>query len=237
MADRSHRHNIFRIILALVFVVFGLVALGNNLGWWSIDDLFLEWWPTILILIGLVTIFSPGGSWGGGIFLVFLGIVFLLHTHGIYDISDLIWPALLMMVGIIIWPRRSRSSSDCSENEKGTYFKTANDNHVFNINTVLTSRRETFRDEQLAGGHGSAILGSLEIDLRQVVPRESAYIEITAVFGNVKIIVPSDWKIEKFGSPVFGRVDDKRNIINEAGITKKVSIEMNAVFGKIELNN
>ncbi len=237
MANRSNRHSVFRIILALVFVVFGLVALGNNLGWWNIDDLFLEWWPMILVLIGLVTIFAPGGSWGGGIFLIFLGIIFLLHSHGIYDISDLLWPALLMMVGIIIWPRKNRSSAEHGDNGNNIYSNAINDEHVFNINTILTSRRESFRNEQLAGGHGTAVLGNLELDLRQVQPRDGAYIETTAVFGNIIITVPADWKIEKLGSPVFGRVDDRRNNINESGITKKVSIEMNAVFGKIELKN
>ena len=77
----------------------------------------------------------------------------------------------------------------------------------------------------------------MELDLRQVQPRDGAYIETTAVFGNIIITVPADWKIEKLGSPVFGRVDDRRNNINESGITKKVSIEMNAGFGKIELKN
>ena len=238
MSNRPYRHNLFRVILALVFVAFGLVALGNNLGWWNIDDLFVQWWPMILILIGLVTIFAPGGSWGGGIFLIFLGVVFLLHSHGIYDISDLIWPAMLVMVGIMIWPRkRVRECDGNQKDDNSAYYNSENSNHVFNINTIFNSRREMIRDDRLAGGHGTAVLGSLELDLRNCTPKDGAYMEVTAVFGNVRITIPSNWKIVKHGGPVFGKVNDKRVNIPESGFAKTVTIEMNAIFGTVDLMN
>ena len=239
MERRSVRHNIFRIVLAVLFVSFGLVALGNNLGWWNIDDLFLEWWPMIIILVGLITIFSPGGSWGGGIFLIFLGVLFLLHSQGIYDISDLIWPAMLMMVGVIIWPRKRRLPDSNSQSGGATngQYHTTNEDHVFNINTLFNSRREAIRDDQLAGGHGTAVFGNLDLDLRQVKPREGAYLEVTAVFGNVSLLLPPDWKVVKHGGPVFGKIEDHRPGNAESGFTKSVSIEMNAVFGRVDIMN
>jgi predicted membrane protein len=237
MEKRPNRHNVFRIVLALVFVTFGLVALGNNLGWWDIDDLFLEWWPMILVLIGLVTIFAPGGSWGGGIFLIFLGVIFLLHSHGIYDISELIWPAMLVMVGIMVWPRKRSASKKQTPGE--TYSSeshhTTNTNHVFNINTLFNSRREVIRDEALAGGHGTAVFGNLDLDLRLANPKDNIYIEVSAVFGNISLMVPSNWKIVKHGGPVFGKVDDRRTNVPERDFSKTVTIEMNAIFGRVDL--
>ncbi len=239
MAKGAHRHNIFRIVLALVFVTFGLVALGNNLGWWNIDDLFLEWWPMIIILIGLVTVFSPGGSWGGGIFLIFLGVLFLLHSHDIYDISDLIWPAMLVMVGVIVWPRKRYRTNDNGSGEESfsdNHYST-NADHVFNINTLFNSRREIVRDDSLAGGHGTAVFGNLDLDLRGSKPNDNIYIEVTGIFGNVSVVVPADWKIIKHGGPIFGKIDDKRINVPESGFAKTVTIEMNAIFGKVDLLN
>ncbi len=238
MEKRTHRHNLFRVVLALVFVAFGLVALGNNLGWWNIDDLFLEWWPMILVLIGLITIFAPGGSWGGGIFLIFLGAIFLLHSHGIYDISELIWPALLMMVGIMIWPRRKYVSDEHDGGSRSnTKYRDTGTDHVFNINTLFTSRREVIRDDQLKGGHVTSVFSQLDIDLRESQARDNTYIEVTAVFGSASIMIPKDWKVIKHGGPVFGKVNDKRTDIRENSFTKAVTIEMNAIFGSVDLLN
>ncbi|MCD6447174.1 MAG: hypothetical protein J7L40_03290 [Candidatus Marinimicrobia bacterium] len=237
MEKHPNRHNIFRIVLALVFIAFGLVALGNNLGWWDIDDLFLEWWPMILVLIGLVTIFAPGGSWGGGIFLIFLGVVFLLHSHGIYDISELIWPAMLVMVGIMVWPRKRSATKTQTSHEKHSsesHHATSAD-HVFNINTLFNSRREVIRDETLAGGHGTAVFGNLDLDLRLASPKDNIYIEVSAIFGNVSLMVPPNWKIVKHGGSVFGKVDDRRTNVPESNFSKTVTIEMNAIFGRVDL--
>ena len=239
MESRSGGHNLFRIVLALAFISFGIIALGNNLHWWNIDDLFLEWWPLILVLIGIISILTPGGSWGGGIFLIFLGILFLLHSHGIYDIEDLIWPALLIMIGVMAWPRKRRKAPNPDPNQSGNSasFHATNADHVFNINTLFNSQKEIIRDEQLAGGHGTAVLGNLELDLRQSSPKSGAYLEFTAVFGNITLIVPADWNIVKHGGPVLGKVNDHRNASTGLNDEKKVTMEMNAIFGSIDVFN
>ena len=210
MEKGSSGHSLFRVVLALVFICFGLIALGNNLAWWDIDDLFFDWWPLILVLIGLITIFTPGGSWGGGVFLIFLGVVFLLHTHGIYDLEDLIWPAVLIMVGIMILPRRAKGPKQYHSGSEGDndndpkrerVFHATNADHVFTLNTIFNTQREVIKDDQLAGGHGTAAFGNLELDLRQTNPTMNTYLEFTAIFGNITLMVPQDWKIVKHGGP------------------------------------
>ncbi|MBN2780963.1 MAG: hypothetical protein JXR21_03255 [Candidatus Marinimicrobia bacterium] len=233
MEKQPGRNNIFRIVLAIVFICFGVVALGNNIGWWDIDDLFLDWWPLILVLLGFITIFAPGGSWPGGVFLVFVGILFLLHTHGVYDISDLIWPAMLVMVGVMVWPRKRRNSAPCGD---GTVHETGEE-HVFNINTLFHAQHELINDKQLSGGHATAVFGNLELDLRQSDPRENAYFEASAIFGSIRIFVPANWNITRAGGPVFGKVEDKRLKSADASFMRSVTFEMNAIFGHVEISN
>ena len=246
MDKSTSGHSLFRVVLALVFICFGLIALGNNLNWWNIDDLFLNWWPLIVILIGLITIFAPGGSWGGGIVLIFLGVVFLLHTHGIYDLEDLVWPGVLIMLGIIILPRKRKAprhyhsgteGSNNTDPKRERVFHATNADHVFTINTIFNSQREVIKDDQLAGGHGTAAFGNLELDLRQSAPTLNTYLEFSAIFGNITLFVPKDWKIIKYGGPVFGKVNDHRNQASDSQNPKTVSIEMNAIFGSIDIMN
>jgi hypothetical protein len=58
---KKKRGGRFRAILGVSLILFGVLMLGDNLGWfrwfsWS------DWWPVILILIGLLMIFRRSRS-------------------------------------------------------------------------------------------------------------------------------------------------------------------------------
>lgn len=233
MEKKMTRYNLFRIILAVVFICLGIVALGNNLDWWNINDLFLEWWPLTFILLGFIAVFARGGSRGGGVFLILLGVLFLLQTQGIYDFSDLIWPVMLIFLGILILPRKKQISNPDSPD--GVH--TAGTDHVFNINTLFRGQHEIINDKQFAGGRGTAVFGNLEINLRQAEPKTDAYIELNAVFANVSLAIPSSWDVIRQGKAVLGKVEDKRKSIPEFSCVHSVTIKMNTVLGHIELIN
>ncbi|MDD3716171.1 MAG: DUF5668 domain-containing protein [Candidatus Marinimicrobia bacterium] len=231
---KSNQHNLFRIVLSLVFIFFGIIALGNNIGWWYIDDLFMQWWPIILILLGFVTLFAPGGSWGGGVFMILLGVILLLHTHGIYDIGQLIWPAMLILFGFIVWPRKKNPAKPDSPNNAE---ELNSEDHVFNFNSIFQGQQKSISDKQLNGGHASVVFGNLDLDLRNAVPNTGAYIELSAVFGKLSIALPSNWNISREGGAVFGKISDRRKNVPDAALSYSVTLDLNAVFGEIEISN
>jgi predicted membrane protein len=237
MEKRNRQHSLFRIILSLVFILFGIIALGNNIGWWYIDDILMLWWPLIIILLGFITLFAPGGSWGGGLFMVLLGVVLLLHTHGIYDIGQLIWPAMLILAGFLVWPRKKIVRENSSGEDPGNAEEVQTDEHVFNINAVLRGQTKIISDKSLNGGHATAVFGHLYLDLRNAVPGAGAFIEISAVFGKVTVVLPPNWNINKEGGAVLGKINDKRSTTPDTALSYSVTMDMNTVFGEIELTN
>jgi len=77
-----------------------------------------------------------------------------------------------------------------------------------------------------------------EIDLSQADIQSKAIIDATAVFGGIKIIVPSNWDLKIENNGVFGNVEDKRKFHTlNADPSKQLIIEGTAVFGGIEINN
>lgn len=235
MGRSKTQHNLFRVILSLFFIFFGIIALGNNIGWWYIDDILMTWWPLILLLLGFITLFAPGGSWGGGLVMILLGIVLLFHTHGIYDIGQLIWPAMLVLAGFLVWPRKKAAKEPSEIPESSEEAKT--DNHTFNINSVLKQKNIVISDKELSGGHATTVLGGLFLDLRNAVPNAAAFIEVSAVFAKLTVAVPANWNISKKGGAVLGKINDRRNSSGEAALSYSVTLDMNAVFGRIELIN
>ncbi len=61
------------------------------------------------------------------------------------------------------------------------------------------------------GGHLTAFLGGVSVDLRQTtVIEKPARIHVNAILGVVEISVPQNWNVKKDIHPIAGGVDDRR---------------------------
>ena len=54
------------------------------------------------------------------------------------------------------------------------------------------------------------VFGGVELDFTQADISGPTVIDITQVFGGIKIIVPANWKVVSDLAAVFASVDDKR---------------------------
>ena len=72
-----------------------------------------QWWPLFPMAAGLVSL--SGGNWRGGLILIAIFSVFLLHNLGVLNIgSSSLWPVALIAMGVAIifgrWPFGVRSA-------------------------------------------------------------------------------------------------------------------------------
>ena len=69
-------------IIASVLIVLGVIFLMGNLAIIDVDigDLISTWWPLILISLGVAGVFQARTTPMGSIFLIVIGVVFLLIT-------------------------------------------------------------------------------------------------------------------------------------------------------------
>jgi hypothetical protein len=108
---RRRRGSLF---FPLLLIALGVVLLLNNLGYisGSVWDTLINLWPVIFIVWGLDSIWRGDGV-TGAVFLLGLGIVFLLGNYGYLQLNPwqvllTIWPALLVAIGIDILISRHR---------------------------------------------------------------------------------------------------------------------------------
>jgi len=113
--ERQRRHRRGSVFFPLLLIVLGGALLLNNLGFISGSawGTLLSLWPVILIAWGLDSIWRGEGI-TGAIFLLGLGIVFLLGNFGYLQLNPwqvllTIWPVLLVAIGydILIGHRRT----------------------------------------------------------------------------------------------------------------------------------
>ena len=76
--------------------------------------------------------------------------------------------------------------------------------------SVFGGVKKAILSKDFKGGEVVNAFGGVELDFTQANINGSVIIDITQVFGGIKIIVPANWKVVSDLAAVFASVDDKR---------------------------
>ncbi|MBC8984519.1 hypothetical protein H9X96_01865 [Pedobacter sp. N36a] len=88
------------------------------------------------------------------------------------------------------------------------------------------------------GGEMIAVFGGCNVNLTQADFEGAIVLEIVAIFGGVKIIIPSSWVVKSEVVAIFGGIEDKRGpVVLSDGGTKIIKITGLALFGGVEIRN
>lgn len=85
-------------------------------------------------------------------------------------------------------------------------------------------------------GRALAVLGNVELDLREIAfPAGVTELRVSAVLGNVEIVVPPNLAVETDGSGILGSFATVSRMPLEAGDEPVLRIRGNAVLGNVEI--
>ena len=185
-------------------------------------------WPLAIILLGLIVLLARTSTWRGGIFILVLGGFIQLIALGILseNVWGLLFPALLILVGILVIFRLGRPTGSVGKSVDGL------DHFVVFSGMNVRPRISNFR-----GGSVTAAFGGANIDLRDsVLAQEGARLELTAAFGGIDLILPQNWKLDIDGIPLFGGWSNKTSSSASAE-GPVLAVRCLAMFGGIELKN
>jgi hypothetical protein len=92
------------IFSGLLFLTLGVILLLGNMSLFPVRPLLTQWWPALLVIIGIkhLIVFRGRSAWVGGLFWIGTGALFLSSTLGYVSIAipSLIWPLLLIWFGV-----------------------------------------------------------------------------------------------------------------------------------------
>lgn len=110
------------------------------------------------------------------------------------------------------------------------------DNKV-DVTAIFSGVKRRVLSKNFLGGDITAFMGGAEIDLTQADIHGTTVMDITTIFGGVKLIVPPDWDVQSHATAVFGGVEDKRYTHVAVQANKVLVLDGVAVFGGIEIRS
>jgi hypothetical protein len=219
-----------RLVLGLFLVGAGALLVLDRLGIFDADPLW-EYWPVILIVLGLLKLFGPAShNRGGGVVLLGIGSWFLIDNLTTIDLDfGDIFPLVVLLIGVSLVvgalssPRPPRGGADGGATVDGL--------------AILGGIARTNNSQSFRGGSATAIAGSCEIDLRQAaITGGEAVIDTFAWWGGIEILVPETWTVDLRGTAILGSFEDLTRP-PVGGSTQRLVIKGMAIMGGVEIKN
>jgi hypothetical protein len=192
-----------RLAVGLVFIGVGLLLTFDQAGIVNLDG-FGRFWPLLLIGIGIVKVRQPieDGQRAVGTALLLVGGLFQLL--GILSWGRA-WPLLLVGAGcLLLWQAIERPRDPEPAPSPSPFVSEL---------VLLGGCKRTLGAPDFRGGYLTAVLGGIELDLRQCrMPASPVVLDVVAFWGGIDLKVPAEWTVEGKVVPVLGGFEQKGSL-------------------------
>jgi len=213
-----------QVFLGVLIVAVGVIALLTQLDVIDLDlgDLIADWWPLLVIGVGLAALVTVPRAWFGPSVVIAVGVAFLLRTLDVIDFSLWeLWPVAVILVGVSLLTSGGRRTSE---------------EDTINSTVIWWGSERKTRSRQFKGGSLTAIMGGIEVDLREADIVGTAEIAIFTLWGGVEVKVPPTWRVHISGLPLLGGWEDKTTLPLQDGAPELV-VHVTAIMGGAEIKS
>jgi predicted membrane protein len=241
-----------RVLGGLILLVIGLGFFLRNLGFYFPDWLF--GWNILLVIIGLFIGMKRNFRGIGWLILVVIGVYFTLQRMFDVDISRFYIPFLLTGMGIYLimnpkrhsfrsWGKRSNPAFAAEDFDKDAPVSSVGSGPHHPLDTidsvnVFSGTRQNVFSKNFKGGDIVAVFGGCDVNLTQADFQGTIILDIVAIFGGVKIIIPPTWQVKSELTAILGGLEDKTSVLPYgADNNKMIVVRGLALFGGVDIRN
>lgn len=240
-------HKRKRTLMGVFFVIIGAGLLLRNAhlpipGW-------IFTWPMILIAVGLFQGLAHKFKNVGWLFPTLIGTGFLLQEiYPDLGLRQYIWPIVIIAIGLafIFKPKRHFFHPDEKKNvvpgDTPTVLAdenvTVSSEDFIDSTSVFGGVKKTNISKNFQGGNITNVFGGAEINLLQTDFNGTATIDVSEIFGGIKLLIPAHWQVRIDASAIFGGISDSRDLTNVTmDPNKLLIIKGSVVFGGVDITN
>ncbi|MDQ7949908.1 MAG: LiaF-related protein [Pedobacter sp.] len=249
--------GLFIIAIGIALTIVNFVDIRTN---------WIFTWSTFLMCMGLFVGIKTNFKNSGWLIMFLIGAYFTAQKLFLFefDFHRVTLPLFLVGLGIFLilkpksdfrrhdrWARRrQRWNNKFGQQNPYTGFegpepqpaptseqKGSNANDYLDSVNVFGGSHQTVYSKNFRGGEVVAVFGGCDLNLSQADFEGTIEIDITAIFGGCKIIVPPGWQVKSEVTAIFGGLDDKRSVQPIEGPTKLLVVRGIAMFGGVDIRN
>lgn len=213
---RRNHHHWPGLWLGLGLATVGGGLLARELGLLSPEVRLVDFWPLILLFIGLSSLLRARGFLGAlfALMMVALGAVLLAGNLGFLALpAARLWPGLLVLLGIAFViggarsSRRPRPSKEPTGDAEAGRCLASEDDH-FDKRILFSGLELKIESQAWQGGTLDVTAGGVELDLRYArLAPQGALLDVRVMMGGVDIRVPDTWQVMCDVTPLLGGAD------------------------------
>ncbi|RFM31995.1 hypothetical protein DXN04_24720 [Chitinophaga silvisoli] len=227
------------ILLVGVFLLLHNLDMDLHLPSWLIS------WQMLIIVIGGILWLRSECKNVAGLIMMAVGTVFIIREYFYlpFDIDRFIWPALLIIVGllfIIFRPGSNPKSLGIGDDTEAKVIPDLFpvDEDFINAQILFSGENRLIVSKKFKGGRISTIFGGCDVNLLQADFNGAIELNCQCIFGGVELVVPSNWEVKIITNSIFGGVEDKRPIeLLGSNPDKVLLIKGSCIFGGIEIKS
>lgn len=232
--ENEKDHSLKRLLIGIVILLVGTSLLARNFG--IITPQFGRYifnWRMLIIVVGLINLSAHKDKTPGIILLFIGGALYLPYVFDFhFNFWHLFWPLMLIIAGVMLIFRKN-AFGPCMRLEGE--FNTSD--YIDEVN-IFGGNERMIQTNSFKGGRITCIFGgnSLSLSRCQLAPGKQV-IDLFAVFGGTKLVLPDDWNVSIQVVSIFGGFKDGRITRNIATTDSELVIKGYVLFGGGEIKS
>lgn len=218
-------------------VLFGILIVGLGVGF-LLDSLNVvqfgtlagTWWPSVIIIVGLLSLISNFRQPLWPLLLVAAGVVLQLNKLGAIEVNAwrIIWPLAIIVFGLSLLFGRGHV---------GKRYEDLSDDKL-DLFVAFSGQNARSISHQFKGGRMSALFGGIEVDLTEAQLADGkADIDIFTLCGGVEVRVPETWAVKVTGLPIMGGWENKTKVPVDAAKAPTLTIHGTCIMGGVSVKS
>lgn len=225
------RKKVSGIIIGMLFILAGVIYVGDILNLWDFRVFFDGWWTLFIIIPCFINMINESFKLSNLIGLG-IGTLLLLHEQG-FKTWKFIFPSVLVLIGLYII-YNSIFQKDKKENFVDAKFEKSGNQKSNKYFAIFSGNEPSFTNIKVSDLTAVAIMGGVELNLKNAIIDEDITIDCTCILGGIDIMMPSNVRVELSGLPVLGGIENKF-ISNASADAPVVHIKSLCVLAGIDI--